>query len=236
MARILLVEDDPRIVSFIRRGLQAEGHVIDTADTAARGLNMARENDYPLLILDRMLPDMDGAEICRQLRQERVGSRILMLTAKDTLGDKVGGLRAGADDYLTKPFSFDEFVARIEALLRRSAMQRHESRLQVSDLTLDPATRAVMRGGRAIELTPKEYALLRCLMENPGTVLSRSQLLNNVWGLAFDPGTKVVDVYVRYLRRKVDDGAAESLIHTARGTGYWIGQGSGSQDATAADS
>ena len=163
MAPILLVQDDPRIVSFIRRGLQAKGHVIETADTAARGLNIARENDYSLLILDRMLPDMDGAEICRQLRQERVGSRILMLTAKDTLGDKVGGLRARADDYLTKPFSFDEFVARIEALLRRSAMQRHESRLQVSDLTLDPATRAVMRGTRATELTPKEYALLRCL-------------------------------------------------------------------------
>ena len=115
MARILLVEDDPRIVSFIRRGLEAEGHVIDTADTAVRGLNMARENDYPLLILDRMLPDMDGVEICRQLRQERVDSRILMLTARDTLDDKVGGLRAGADDYLTNPFSFDEFVARIEA-------------------------------------------------------------------------------------------------------------------------
>ena len=222
MARILLVQDDPRIVSFIRRGLQAEGHVIDTADTAARGLNMARENDYPLLILDRMLPDMDGAEICRQLRQERVGSRILMLTAKDTLGDKVGGLRAQADDYLTKPFSFDEFVARVEALLRRSAMQRHESRLQVSDLILDPATRAVMRGARAIELTPKEYALLQCLTENPGTVLSRSQLLSNVWGLAFDPGTKVVDVYIRYLRQKVDEGEVKPLIHTVRGFGYVI--------------
>jgi len=223
MARILLVEDDPRIVSFIKRGLQAEGHVIDTADTAIRGLNMARENGYPLLILDRMLPDMDGAEICRQLRQERVDARILMLTARDTLDDKVGGLRAGADDYLTKPFSFDEFLARIEALLRRSGLQRHESRLQVKDLTLDPATRAVTRGGRPIELTPKEYALLRCLMENPGVVLSRAQLLSNVWGLTFDPGTKVVDVYVRYLRKKVDDGEPEALIHTIRGAGYRMG-------------
>ena len=223
MARILLVEDDPRIVSFIRRGLEAEGHVIDTADTAVRGLNMARENDYPLLILDRMLPDMDGVEICRQLRQERVDSRILMLTARDTLDDKVGGLRAGADDYLTKPFSFDEFVARIEALLRRSGLQRHGSALQVADLTLDPATRAVARAGRPIELTPKEYALLRCLMENPGVVLSRIQLLSNVWGLTFDPGTKVVDVYVRYLRKKVDDGEPEPLIHTIRGAGYRLG-------------
>ncbi|HZV84556.1 MAG TPA: response regulator transcription factor [Brevundimonas sp.] len=223
MARILLVEDDPRIVSFIRRGLQAEGHVIDVAETAVQGLNMAREQDYPLLILDRMLPDMDGVEIARQLRQERVDSRILMLTAKDALGDKVAGLRAGADDYLTKPFSFDEFVARVEALLRRSAMQRHESRLQVGDLSLDPERRAVVRRGRSISLTPKEYALLRCLMESPGTVLSRSRLLDNVWGLGFDPGTKVVDVYVRYLRRKVDDGEAVPLIHTVRGAGYSIG-------------
>jgi two-component system OmpR family response regulator len=224
MARILLVEDDPRIVGFIRRGLEAEGHVIDTAATAVTGLNMARVNEYPLLILDRLLPDMDGVEICRQLRQERVDTRILMLTAKDALDDKVSGLRAGADDYLTKPFSFDEFVARIEALLRRSAMQRHESRLQVADLTLDPTTRAVVRGGRSIELTPKEYALLRCLMENAGVVLSRAQLLNNVWGLTFDPGTKVLEVYVRYLRRKVDDGETVSLIHTIRGAGYRLGK------------
>jgi DNA-binding response OmpR family regulator len=236
MARILLVEDDPRIVSFIRRGLQAEGHVIDTADTAVRGLNMARENDYPLVILDRMLPDMDGAEICRQLRQERVDSRILMLTARDALEDKVAGLRAGADDYLTKPFSFDEFLARIEALLRRSGRPRHELRLQVADLTLDPATRAVARGGRPIELTPKEYALLRCLMENPGVVLSRTQLLNNVWGLTFDPGTKVVDVYVRYLRRKVDDGEAEPLIHTVRGVGYRLGTSPPAEGAGRGDS
>ncbi len=233
MARILLVEDDPRIVSFIRRGLQVEGHVVDTASMAVQGLNMARENDYPLVILDRMLPDMDGIEICRQLRQERVGSRILMLTAKDALSDKVGGLRAGADDYLGKPFSFDEFVARIEALLRRSDMQRHESRLQVADLTLDPATRAVARGGRPIALTPKEYALLRCLMESPGAVLSRSQLLSNVWGMAFDPGTKVVDVYIRYLRKKVDEGEAEPLIHTVRGAGYSVG---GRPEASSGDS
>ncbi len=224
MARILLVEDDPRIVSFIRRGLEAEGHVIEAADTAVRGLNLARENDYPLVILDRMLPDMDGIEICRQLRQERVDSRILMLTAKDALSDKVGGLHAGADDYLTKPFSFDEFVARVEALLRRgTGMERHSSRLQVADLTLDPATRQVERSGRPIALTPKEYALLRCLMESPEVVLSRAQLLNNVWGLSFDPGTKVVDVYIRYLRRKIDEEETERLIHTVRGAGYSIG-------------
>jgi two-component system OmpR family response regulator len=222
MAKLLLVEDDPRIASFIERGLTAEGHVLDVAGTGTAGLRMARGGDYALVILDRMLPDFDGVEVCRQLRREGVASRVLMLTAKDALGDKVGGLRAGADDYLTKPFSFDEFVARIEALLRRSDLHRREPELRVADLTLDPATRRVARGARAIELTPKEYALLRYLMENAGTVLSRSQILNNNWGYGFDPGTKVVDVYIRYLRKKIDDGEATPLIHTIRGAGYCI--------------
>lgn len=223
MARILLIEDDPRIASFIRRGLQADGHSVEHADTASKGLQLARGSDFPLLVLDRMLPDMDGLEVCRQLRRERVEARILMLTAKDALGDKVGGLRAGADDYLTKPFAFDEFVARVEALLRRGWARQHDTRLRVADLTLDPATRRVERGGRPITLTPKEYALLRCLMESQGAVLSRSQILSGVWGLSFDPGTKVVDVYIRYLRRKLDEGADPPLIRTVRGAGYVIG-------------
>jgi two-component system OmpR family response regulator len=223
VAKLLLVEDDPRIAGFIELGLSAEGHVVETAATGTAGLRMARDGGYALVILDRMLPDFDGVEVCRQLRLERVGTRILMLTAKDTLGDKVGGLRAGADDYLTKPFSFDEFVARIETLLRRSDLHRHEPELKVADLALDPTTRRVCRGARSIELTPKEYALLRYLMENAGTVLSRSQILNNNWGYGFDPGTKVVDVYIRYLRRKVDEGEAKPLIHTIRGAGYCIG-------------
>ena len=196
--------------------------MIEAADTGARGLALARTRVYPLMILDRMLPDMDGVEVCRQLRQERVGTRILMLTAKDAVGDKIGGLRAGADDYITKPFSFAEFVARIEALLRRSDLHRHEPELRVADLVLDPTTRHVSRGSRAIDLTPKEYALLRYLMENAGTVLSRSQILNNNWGYGFDPGTKVVDVYIRYLRKKVDEGESIPLIHTVRGAGYRI--------------
>lgn len=223
MAKILLVEDDPRIARFVVRGLEAEGHVIDVAEAGLAGMAMARESDYPLVILDRMLPDLDGLEICRQLRSEGHGCRVMMLTAKDALGDKVGGLNAGADDYLTKPFSFEEFVARVEALLRRSAMQRHDPVLQVGDLTLDPLTRRVRRADRTIDLTPKEYALLRYLMENAGTVLSRSQILSNNWGYGFDPGTKVVDVYVRYLRKKIDDGEAVTLIRTVRGVGYWIG-------------
>jgi two-component system, OmpR family, response regulator len=223
MAKLLLVEDDPRIVSFIERGLGAEGHVLDVANSGTRGLALARSRAYPLMILDRMLPDMDGIEICRQLRQERVGTRILMLTAKDAMGDKIGGLRAGADDYITKPFSFAEFVARIEALLRRSELRSPEPVLRVADLALDPATRQVARGSRAIALTPKEYALLRYLMENAGAVLRRSQILNNNWGYGFDPGTKVVDVYIRYLRQKVDEGEATPLIQTIRGAGYCIG-------------
>jgi two-component system, OmpR family, response regulator len=223
MAKLLLVEDDARIASFIERGLAAEGHVVDIAGTAVRGLAMARSGDYPLMILDRMLPDMDGVEVCRQLRQERIGTRILMLTARDAVGDKIGGLRAGADDYLTKPFSFEEFVARVEALLRRSDMQRHDSRLEIADLTLDPTTRQVTRGGRAIVLTPKEYALLRYMMENTGAVLSRAEILNNNWGYSFDPGTNVVDVYIRYLRKKIDEGASKPLIHTIRGVGYLLG-------------
>ena len=188
MAKLLLVEDDPRIVSFIERGLSAEGHVLDVAGTGAAGLALGRTRAYPLMILDRMLPDMDGVEICRQLRQERVGTRILMLTAKDAVGDKIGGLRAGADDYLTKPFSFAEFVARIEALLRRSELHRHEPDLRVGDLMLVPATRQVVRGARQIELTPKEYALLRYLMEHAGAVLSRSQNPQRQLGLRLRSG------------------------------------------------
>lgn len=224
MAKLLIIEDDPRIASFVVRGLEAEGHVIDVANAGLVGMAMARDADYGLVILDRMLPDIDGVEVCRQLRSEGHGCRVLMLTAKDALGDKVGGLNAGADDYMTKPFSFAEFVARVEALLRRSELQRHDPVLRVADLTLDPLTRQVRRGARPIELTRKEYALLRYLMENAGMVLSRSQILNNNWGYGFDPGTKVVDVYVRYLRKKVDDGEATPLIHTVRGAGYSIGE------------
>jgi DNA-binding response OmpR family regulator len=223
MAKLLLVEDDPRIASFIERGLAAEGHVLDVVGKGAEGLALAQTHDYALLILDRMLPDMDGIEVCRQLREKHVGIRILMLTAKDAVGDKIGGFRAGADDYLTKPFAFGELVARVEALLRRSDLSRHEPELRVADLVLNPTTRQVTRGGRDIELTPKEYALLRYLMENAGIVLSRSQILNNNWGYGFDPGTKVVEVYIRYLRKKVDEGEGTPLIHTIRGAGYFIG-------------
>jgi two-component system, OmpR family, response regulator len=223
MAKLLLVEDDARIASFVTKGLVAEGHVVDLAPNGLTGMAMARQTDYPLVILDRMLPDLDGIEVCRQLRSEAHPARVLMLTARDALAEKVGGLNAGADDYMTKPFAFEEFVARVEALLRRGELQRHDPVLRVADLTLDPMTRQVRRGDRPIELTRKEYGLLRYLMENAGTVLSRSQLINANWGYNFDPGTKVVDVYVRYLRLKIDEGEETPLIQTVRGAGYGVG-------------
>lgn len=223
MSTLLLVEDDSRIANFIERGLAAEGHRVEVARNGADGLAMARANAYPLIVLDRMLPDMDGADVCRTVREEGRPCRILMLTARDSVNDRIAGLKAGADDYLVKPFSFDEFILRIEALLRRGELVRPTAELVVADLRLDPATRTVSRAGRPILPTPKEYALLRYLMENPDTVLSRPQILNQVWGYSFDPGTKVVDVYVRYLRRKVDLAGEAPLIHTVRGAGYLIG-------------
>lgn len=216
MAKLLIVEDDPRIVSFLERGLSSEGHAVEVARTGEEALALIERGEHALIVLDRMLPDMDGATVCQRAREMRRHCRILMLTAKDAVTDRIEGLKAGADDYLTKPFSFDELVLRIEALLRRGEIVRHEPVLAVADLTLNTMTRAVSRAGRAISLTPKEYALLRYLMENEGTVLSRAQILSNNWGYSFDPGTKVVDVYVRYLRRKI--GA--QYFQTVRGRGY----------------
>lgn len=224
MAKILLVEDDSRIARFVEKGLTAEGHAIDVVSNGLTAMAMARLTEYPLVILDRMLPDLDGLEVCRQLRSEAHPARVLILTARDGVADKVGGLNAGADDYVTKPFAFEEFVARVEALLRRGELQRHDPVLRVADLSLDPMTRQVRRGDRPIELTRKEYGLLRYLMENAGVVLSRSQLLNANWGYNFDPGTKVVDVYISYLRRKIDSNEEEvPLIQTIRGAGYSVG-------------
>ena len=220
MIKILLVEDDPRTVDFIRRGLQAEGFVVDVAQTGRAGLARARELDYPLIVLDRMLPAIDGLEVCRTLRAEGCSSLLLMLTAKDSLQDKIAGLQGGADDYLTKPFAFEELLVRMEALLRRGGYRETPRVRRVGDLTLDEATRKVVRGGREVSLTVREFALLSYLMANAGTVVSRTRLLSNVWNYGFDPGTKVVDVYVRYLRRKIDEGEPTPLIQTVRGFGY----------------
>ena len=220
MVKILLVEDDPRTVSFIRRGLEAEGFAVDVAENGRDGLARARENDYPLIVLDRMLPRIDGLEICHTLRREGCASLLLMLTAKDTLQDKVDGLQGGADDYLTKPFAFEELLVRMEALLRRGGYRETPRVLRVGDLTLNEATRKVMRGAREVSLTVREFALLSYLMANAGTVVSRARLLSHVWNYSFDPGTKVVDVYVRYLRKKIDEGEEKPLIQTVRGIGY----------------
>jgi two-component system OmpR family response regulator len=222
LAKILLVEDDPRISGFVKRGLEAEGYVVDFAENGDDALAMARDTPYRLIVLDRMLPGLDGLEVCRLLRRERRESCILMLTAKDSLQDKIDGLKGGADDYLTKPFAFDELLARMEALLRRASKPSADPVLKVGDLVLDPSAKRVWRGNREIALTAKEFTLLAYLMAHAGTVVSRTRVLNNVWALTFDPGTKLVDVYIRYLRRKIDHEGELPLIRTIRGFGYII--------------
>jgi two-component system OmpR family response regulator len=222
MTKILLVEDDAGIVGFLKRGLEAEAFVVDVATEGEQALQLCRDHDYALIILDVMLPTVDGIEICRSLRRRNVQSLILMLTARDSVQDKIEGLRSGADDYLTKPFAIDELLARIAALLRRAPYRQAANVLSVGDLVLDPATHKVRRGAREIELTAKEFVLLRYLMENAGTVLSRSRILSNVWEHNSDPYTNIVDVYVRYLRRKIDGADETPLIRTVRGAGYMI--------------
>lgn len=225
VTKVLLAEDDSRIAHFIQRGLEAEGYVVDVAEDGDIALAMARDHAYPLIILDRMLPGHNGLEICRLLRVERHPARILLLTAMGELQDKVDGLKSGADDYMTKPFAFDELLARMEALLRRSNTPTNSSVLEVGDLRLDMNTKTAWRGNREITLTPRELALLACLMTNAGTVVSRNRLLNNVWGYSFDPGTKVVDVFVSYLRQKIDNDGEASVIKTVRGFGYTLKAG-----------
>jgi DNA-binding response OmpR family regulator len=227
MTNVLLVEDDPRIVSFVKRGLEAEGYVLDVVANGRDALAIAEEREHALVILDRMLPDRDGLDLCRTLRDSGSDSMILMLTAKDALQDKLDGLSGGADDYMTKPFAFDELLARMQALLRRGPYRPAGQALAVGDLVVDPAEHRVTRGGREISLTAKEFALLTYLMRHAGKVVSRARLLSNVWGYSFEPGTKVVDVYIRYLRRKIDEGEPTPLIHTVRGFGYKIAESGG---------
>jgi len=218
--RILVVEDERKVANFVSQGLQEEGHTVEVAKDGESALDLLRHSPpYDLIVLDVMLPRLDGFGVLRAARTARVTSPVLMLTARDAVVDKVAGLDAGADDYLTKPFSFDEFLARVRALLRR-ADGRREPVLRLADLTLDPATRAVTRGGRRIELTAREHALLEYFLRNPGRVLTRPMLAEHVWGLAFDPESNVVDVYVGYLRRKLDGPGDARLLHTVRGVGY----------------
>ena len=216
--RVLIVEDDPAILKVLQRGLAYEGYTVDIATDGRAGLNQARDHRPDLVILDVMLPGLDGLEVCRRLRTG--GSLpILMLTAKDTIQDRVQGLDAGADDYLVKPFNLDELLARIRALLRRTQTERSQV-YKFGDLTMDTASRQVTRGERLVPLTAKEYELLELFMRNPRQVLTRDVIFDRVWGYDFGGESNIIEVYVRYLRQKTEFEGAARLIHTVRGVGY----------------
>jgi two-component system response regulator MprA len=216
--RILVVDDDPEIVGFVRRGLIYEGYAVDTAGDGADALAKMRESEPDLVILDIMMPGIDGLEVSNRVRQAS-DVPILMLTAKGTVTDRVAGLDSGADDYLVKPFAFDELLARVRALLRRRQPRQGET-LRFSDLSLSPATREVIRGGEALELTPLEFNLLEMFMHNPRQVLHRDVILERIWGYDFGGESNVIEVYMSYLRSKLETNNKPRLIHTVRGVGY----------------
>jgi two-component system, OmpR family, response regulator len=217
--RVLVVEDELRMASLIRRGLLAEGLAADVAPNGEDALWMAEANDYDVIVLDVLLPGLNGFETCSRLRSNGVWTPVLMLTARDAVEDRVAGLDNGADDYLVKPFAFAELLARLRALVRRGEPER-PSVLSVGDLSLDPATREVRRGDTEIALSAKEFALLETFMRRPGEVLSRLHLLEHAWDVAYDARSNVVDVYIRHLRRKVDEPFGRSSLETVRGAGY----------------
>jgi heavy metal response regulator len=217
--RILVVEDEKKVASFIKQGLEEEGYAVDWAADGQEGLVLGRDGVHDLIVLDLNLPKMDGIQVLQELRQAKVKVPVLLLTVRAMIEDKVLGLDAGADDYLTKPFSFQELLARIRALLRRR-LEGEPTLLQVADLTLDPARRLVRRGGEKIELSTKEFALLDYFMRNPGRVLTRTMIAEHVWDYDFDTATNVIDVYVNFLRKKIDADREPKLIHTVRGVGY----------------
>jgi two-component system, OmpR family, response regulator len=217
--RVLVVEDEAKMAGLLRRGLQQEGYSVDLAPNGEEGVWLGTENDYDTIILDVGLPDMDGFGVCRRLREAGSWTPVLMLTARDSVGDRVSGLDVGADDYLTKPFSFAELLARIRALMRRGARER-PTVLKVGDLILDPATRQVGHGEVDLLLTSKEFALLEYFMRHRGEVLSRTRIIEHVWDFAYDGNSNVVDVYVRHLRDKIDRPFGKRSIETVRGAGY----------------
>src|SRR5580693_8307392 len=223
--RLLIVEDDQKLAQFVARGLHAEGFTVELAADGQEGLSSVESDQFDLMILDLMLPKLSGSELLKRARRTNPSLPILVLSARDNMEDKVKHFEAGADDYLTKPFDFAELVVRVRALLRRTPVERTDVIL-LSDLEVNRLTRQVRRGSQRIELTGKEYALLEYLLSSPSRVFSRSMILNHVWDQSFEGVTNIVDVYVRHLRRKVDDPFAEKLIHTVRGVGYCVREAS----------
>jgi two-component system, OmpR family, response regulator len=220
--RILVVEDEPKLGALLTRGLSEEGHPADLASSGEDALWMAAAAGYDAIVLDVMLPGIDGFETCRRLRSSGTWTPVLMLTARDALADRIEGLDTGADDYLVKPFAFSELLARIEVLLRRSVDAPSVTRLRVADLELDLLTRTVKRADKSLDLLPREFQLLEYLMRNAGHVVTRTMLLENVWDYHFDPQTNVIDVHVSRLRQKIDKNFDRPLLHTVRGAGYCL--------------
>jgi two-component system OmpR family response regulator len=217
--RLLVVEDSPKMASLLRRGLTEEGYAVDVVSNGVDGVWLATEEPFDAIVLDVVLPDIDGFEVCRRLRRAERWAPLLMLTARDDVSDRVRGLDAGADDYLTKPFAFEELFARVRSLVRRGPHERSPV-LEVGDLALDPAEHSARRGREPVHLTPKEFALLQYFMQHPGEALSRPRLLEHVWDFAFDGDPNIVDVYVGYLRDKIDRPFRRASLETVRGIGY----------------
>ncbi|MEO8391377.1 MAG: response regulator transcription factor [Chloroflexota bacterium] len=219
--RILVVEDEKRMAALIRQGLEEDGYAVDVVGSGAEVFDWVENAPYDIVLLDIMLPGVDGLTVCRRLRAKGYTMPVLILTARDTLSDKVAGLDSGADDYLVKPFAIQELTARLRALARREAPSK-TAEWVVGDLALDPATKRARRGDRLIELTAKEYSLLETLMRHPNQVLTRAQIIEHVWDIDFDAESKLIEVYIHALRQKIDEGCDEKLIQTVRGLGYRI--------------
>lgn len=219
--RVLIIEDEPRIADFLQRGLRAEGHFCVVANDGESGLALALDGNFELILLDLLLPGMHGRDVCQQLRVNKVNTPLIILSAMDALEDVIAGLRMGADDYMTKPFSFEELLARIETVMRRgTTITAEEQVINAGPLTFDRQSLRFSVNGAEIRMTAKELAIIELLMSNPGTLFSRERILSNVWGLNMDPLTNVVDVYIGKLRKKIDSKAGQSVIETVRGLGY----------------